>query len=53
MALPVAEAAERLYLACGIVLLALALLSRRWLGMLPPAVDVETWEEAAEVVPER
>lgn len=44
--LPNAEAAERLYVACGVVLLATAVLSRRWLGRLPPAVDVETWEEA-------
>ena len=44
--LPNAESAERLYLACGGALVATALLSRRWLGRLPPPVDVETWEEA-------
>ncbi len=48
--LPNAESAERLYLACGVALVATALLSRRWLGRLPPPVDVETWEEAAHAL---
>lgn len=44
--LPRAGSAEAVYLAGGIALTALALLSRRWLGSLPPPVDVETWDEA-------
>lgn len=50
VALPTVASAERLYAACGAVLIATALLSRRWLGALPPPVDVETWSEAAHVL---
>lgn len=48
--LPNAEAAERLYIASGVVLLAAGVLSRPWLSHLPPPVDVETWEEAAHAL---
>jgi hypothetical protein len=50
LALPQAERAEAVYLTCGGALVALALLSRRWLGRLPPPVDVETWEEAQHLL---
>lgn len=50
VALPNAETAERLYLVAGGILITAALLSRRWLGRLPPAVDVETWDEAAHAL---
>ncbi|MBW3618718.1 MAG: MFS transporter [Actinobacteria bacterium] len=48
--LPRAETAERLYLVAGGLLVATAVLSRRWLGTLPSAVDVETWDEAARAL---
>jgi MFS family permease len=48
--LPQAETAERVYLVAGGLLVAAGLLSRRWLGSLPPAVDVETWDEAARAL---
>lgn len=50
LTLPYAGAAERLYLVAGGLLVTTALLSRRWLGSLPPAVDVETWDEAVRAL---
>lgn len=50
VALPQAERAEAVYLTCGGGLVALAILSRRWLGRLPPPVDLETWEEAQHLL---
>lgn len=50
LTLPTAESAERLYLVAGGILVTTAVLSRRWLGALPPAVDIETWDEAAHAL---
>lgn len=52
VALPQAERAEALYVVCGVAMLAIAVLSRRWLGFLPPPVDTATWTEAEHVLDE-
>lgn len=48
--LPEAEAAEPVLIACGAATLAFWVVARRWLRRMPPPVDVETWEEAEQVL---
>ncbi|HEX9888936.1 MAG TPA: MFS transporter [Nitriliruptorales bacterium] len=48
--LPDATRAEDLLIGVGIVGVITALLARRWLGRMPPPVDVETWEQAVHAI---
>lgn len=48
--LPDATAAVPLYLGCGLALLTAAVATRRWFRALPPAVDVESWDDAGRAL---
>lgn len=51
--LPDARAAEPVLIACGLASLVFWVVARRWLARMPPAVDVETWEEAEHALDPR
>ncbi|MDQ3932712.1 MAG: MFS transporter, partial [Actinomycetota bacterium] len=47
---PSAEAAEPVLIASGLASMVIAVLAGPWLARMPPPVDVDTWEEAQQVL---